>query len=721
MNKIIKYFLFGSAVLLFQLNLFGQTIDSLKLALKTAKHDTVRCTILSALAETANENEWPVFNEQLRVLTKKNADLLAASHPLKKFYLKLHAFALNNFGYLYDEKGDITKALDYYFRSIKIHEELGNKSGIASSLNNIGFIYKKQGDIQKALEYYHKSLKIKEEIGDKKGVSKSLNNFGSLYKDQGDLSKALEYYEKSLKILLETQDKRAIATLINNIGTIYNSKEDLPKALDYCQQSLKLREEDGDKSGIANSLSTLANIYKKQGNITKAIEYHQKSLIIYEEIGEKKGEATSIINLANMLAKGNQLNNALLYANKAMKISKDLGFPEHIYRSAKVIKTIYQKQNKFKDAFEMFELEIKMRDSINNQETQKATVKKQIQYKYEKLAFQDSVAHAKENEIKNAEIAKQTAEVKNKKNQQYGLFGGLVLVMVFAGFIFNRFKVTQKQKHIIEIKEKETQHQKHIIEEKHKEITDSINYAERIQRSFIATKEMLDENLNDYFVYFLPKDVVSGDFYWAGKLNNGNFALVTADSTGHGVPGAIMSLLNITSLEKAIENYTEPSEILNSTRKTIIERLKKDGSPGGGKDGMDASLTVYDFKNNKLIIAAANNPIWIVRGRKDEAEVIEIKPDKMPVGKHDKDTVSFTQQEIQLQSGDVVYTLTDGFPDQFGGKKGKKFMTKNLKELLSANAHLPMNEQKQILEKTFTNWIDNLEQVDDVTLIGVRV
>jgi len=216
---------------------------------------------------------------------------------------------------------------------------------------------------------------------------------------------------------------------------------------------------------------------------------------------------------------------------------------------------------------------------------------------------------------------------------------------------------------------------------------------------------------------FKPKDVVSGDFYWASKLNNGNFALATADSTGHGVPGAIMSLLNITSLEKAIETLNNPSDILNSTRKTIIERLKNDGSEHGGKDGMDASLTVYDFKNKKLILAAANNPVWIMRG----AEIIDIKPDKMPIGKGERDTVLFTQQEIDLQKGDVVYTLTDGFPDQFGGEKGKKFMSKNLRELLAANSNLPMDEQKQLLEKTLANWVGNLEQVDDVTLIGVRV
>jgi len=250
------------------------------------------------------------------------------------------------------------------------------------------------------------------------------------------------------------------------------------------------------------------------------------------------------------------------------------------------------------------------------------------------------------------------------------------------------------------------------------------------------------DNYN-YFIFFQPKDVVSGDFYWSATLNNGNFILATADSTGHGVPGAIMSLLNITSLEKAIETYTTPSEILNATRKIIIERLKRDGSPEGGKDGMDCSLCVYDFNTMQLHMALANNPVWIVRfpdtealevssskvastlrepqGSATKVEIIEIKPDKMPVGKHDKQDIPFTAQSIELQKGDVVYTLSDGFPDQFGGDKGKKFMSKNLRELLAQNAHLPMHEQKQLLASTFQNWIGNLEQVDDVTVIGVRV
>ncbi len=272
--------------------------------------------------------------------------------------------------------------------------------------------------------------------------------------------------------------------------------------------------------------------------------------------------------------------------------------------------------------------------------------------------------------------------------------------------------IVEEQKHVVE-------KQKELVEEKHKEITDSINYAERIQRSFLATKSLLDENLKDYFVLFQPKDVVSGDFYWATKLQNNQFALVTADSTGHGVPGAIMSILNITCLEKAVqeEKLIEPGDILNHARLNIIDRLKKDGSAEGGKDGMDASLVCFDFANKKLNYAAANNPVWIVR----QNEILEFAPDKMPVGKHDRQHVSFTSNQVDLKTGDVVYTLTDGMPDQFGGEKGKKFMYKKLKELLISIASDPMYLQKEKLNKAFFDWKGDLEQVDDVCVIGVRV
>jgi ligand-binding sensor domain-containing protein/serine phosphatase RsbU (regulator of sigma subunit) len=308
------------------------------------------------------------------------------------------------------------------------------------------------------------------------------------------------------------------------------------------------------------------------------------------------------------------------------------------------------------------------------------------------------------------------------------LVGGFILLSLFGVYRWRTASLRRRQKQLeqtVMLRTTEVVEQKQLIEEKHKEITDSINYAERIQRSFLASKESLDKNLKEYFVLFQPKDVVSGDFYWATQLHDGKFALATADSTGHGVPGAIMSILNITCLEKAIDEMklVDPGEILNHTRLSIIDRLKRDGSSDGGKDGMDASLICFDPAQKKLTYAAANNPVWIVRPSTSLAidDIIVCEPDNMPVAKHDKQHQSFTSKQLDLQAGDVIYTLTDGYPDQFGGPKGKKFMYKKLKQLILSISHEPMHIQKEKLNDAFQKWKGSLEQVDDVCIIGIRI
>jgi len=736
--------------------------DSLRQVIKTAKHDTTK---INALNEYANQVylQYPdsgrIYMEMI-LLVCNHAYSKGIEPDLKDTLIKQKASSLNNIGFIYNNQGDIPKALEYFNKSLNILEEIGDKKGMAYSFNNIGAIYKNQGDIPKALEYYNKSLNIKEEIGDKQGMANSFINIGMIYNIQGDIPKALEYYNKSLNIREEIDDKQGMATSFNNIGYIYNnqasaakSRQDIVgsdslinKALEYFNKSLNIQEEIGDKKGMALSFNNIGYIYNIQENIPKALEYYNKSLDIQELIVDKKGMALSFNNIGSLYFKNNNIAQAKTELEKGYNLSKELGYPENIEKCAGWLKKVYEKQGNYKLAYQYYQEEVLMHDSIQNEENYKKTQKQQAKYEYEKKSATDSISNAKAMEIKNIELSRSEEVKKKQRIVIYTFIIGFLIILIFSIIIYRLF-IQKKLANVILSQQKEeisaqrdeieTQRdlvteQKEHIEEIHKEVTDSINYAERIQRSFLATKELLDENLNpslrgtkqsfedetNYFVFFKPKDVVSGDFYWAGKLNNGNFALATADSTGHGVPGAIMSILNISSIEKAIEQgICEPSEILNHTRKTIIDRLKKDGSLEGGKDGMDASLICFDYENQKLTYSAANNPIWIIR----ENNLIELAHDKMPIGKHDKDQISFTQNEFQLQKGDVIYTLTDGFQDQFGGLKTKKFMTKNLKQLLIANCQLPMSEQKNILEKTLIEWIGDGEQIDDITILGIKI
>jgi serine phosphatase RsbU (regulator of sigma subunit) len=358
-----------------------------------------------------------------------------------------------------------------------------------------------------------------------------------------------------------------------------------------------------------------------------------------------------------------------------------------------------------------------LKDTLFSQESKKQLVRKEMNYEFDKKEAVANAEHKKELE-KQQEIA----EEKNRKQKiiLWSVAAGLFFVIVFAGFISRSLRITRRQKEIIEIKNRETEEQKKLIEEKNKDITDSINYAQRIQRALLASDGILNKNLGEHFVLFKPKDIVSGDFYWATE-KEGRFYLAVCDSTGHGVPGAFMSLLNISFLNEAIteKGIVKPNEIFNHVRKRLIENISSEGA----KDGMDGILVCFEKLPSpkgeglgvRLTYAGANNfPVLI-------NDVLQKLPtDNMPVGLGVKKD-SFTHQTISCQSGNMLYFYTDGFADQFGGPKGKKFKHKQLNDMLSANSKKPLTKQKNILEQIFEDWKGNLEQVDDVLVIGIKI
>jgi len=295
----------------------------------------------------------------------------------------------------------------------------------------------------------------------------------------------------------------------------------------------------------------------------------------------------------------------------------------------------------------------------------------------------------------------------------------IAYILFFAAFVWGAISVsTRSLKKIIREATAEIVAQKDDIEEKNKDIMSSIRYAQRIQEAVSPQKKLMNKVFPEHFVLWKPRDIVSGDFYWMMQ-KNGKAIIAAADCTGHGVPGAFMSIMGISFLNEIANNkdVTTAAEALNQLRHNVITSLNQEGSETDTKDGMDISLCVYDFDNMMMQFSGAYNPLYMIR----EGELSVIKADRMPIGVHERDDKAFTNMEFSMHKGDIYYILSDGYIDQFGGENGKKFMTKRFKELLLEIHTKPMSEQKEILWNTILEWRGDIEQIDDIIVIGIKI
>ena len=612
---------------------------------------------------------------------------------------------LDKIGTNYYHKSEYKIALDYKTRSLNIYEELGEKKGVAWTAGYIGVIYTQQGNYDQALDYYSRSLNIYEELGDNYGIASTLAYLAAIYGRQGNTEQALDYYSRSLKIHEETGNKKGIAVSLGNIGTCYYYQGNYDQALDYYLKSIKIYERLGNIKilpiSIAGTLNNIGFIYKDQGNYEQALDYFSKSLKICEEAGNNYGIAVSLGNIGDVYCKQNNTEKAISIGEKGLRLALEVGVVATIRDNSTFLFETYQKSGNYKKALEMHQLHIEMRDSIENIEVQKKSLK--LKMKLDEQANQ----HA---------ISQKEQELKSEKKIRNLLLGGVGVISLLLIFAINRFLVTRKQKDTITEQKKVVEEQKELVEEQKKDITDSIRYAENIQRALLPTHHSIQALLPDSFILFKPKDVVSGDFYWM-QHHNEQVYLAACDCTGHGVPGAFMSMIGSSQLDEAVveKGITQPNEIFYEVRKGFINALKQTAEAGQQKDGMDASLIAWD-KKNKLQYATANNPIFLIR----KGELLETKPDRQPVGFHLDNSQPFTHHELQLEKEDVIYLFSDGYPDQFGGPKQKKFMMKSFKNLLLSIHQEPMETQRAILEAKLKEWRGNTEQIDDILVMGIR-
>jgi tetratricopeptide (TPR) repeat protein len=385
-------------------------------------------------------------------------------------------------------KGDLEKAISFYEIGIKIFKEINYRQGLSNLYGNIGLIYHELGNYAKAIDYQTQSLKLEEELGNKKGIAYSLNNIGNIYHDQNYHEKAIEFYTKGLMLSEELNDFIGVANCLVGLGSVYYNQKNYDKALNHFSQGLKIGEENDFKQTIANALGNIGLIYYDKGNYEKALEIQTQCLKIDEELEDKQGIAISFVNLGNIYFKKKDYTKSLDYSSKALTIAKEIGSKNEIKQASLSLFNTFKATAKHQQALEMHELYMQTKDSMENEENQKEVIRQEYKYNYEKQAITDSIANAKEKEIKDVEIAKQQSELKAKRNQQYGLLGSLVLVILFSMVVYNRLKVTQNQKVIIE-------KQKELVEEKQKEILDSIRYAKRIQDALLTSQTYIERNI----------------------------------------------------------------------------------------------------------------------------------------------------------------------------------------------------------------------------------
>lgn len=627
------------------------------------------------------------------------------------------------------------KSLEYFEKALQLSQKVAYLKGEISSANSIGIYYYKKSDYKNATKYYLIALKALEKKGDKKNSAVLYTNIGLIYLDEGFYNQAFDFLEKSLKIRLEVSDSAGFPGAYNNLGLLEyqrgysggdnQQKKQLYEAAErYHHEAMKWSRIIEDSTGLAYALANLSNVYRELGNLGKAVQYCLQAIEIEKILGDLNAESSSYIDLGLAYLANKEYNKAEEAFLKALRTGEELSDMEVIKYSCQNLEAVYEEKGDYRKAILYFKRYNALKDSLLNSENTRQINEMQAIYETDKKD-QENKLLAAENSLKNEEIAEQ----KRTRNYLVGILVFSALVIAGAVLAYRKIRSSNKllsiQKHSIEQKntqlerqKEEIEKQKELVEDHQKEIIDSINYAQKIQSAILPSLNDFRDTVKNGFVLFKPKDIVSGDFYWLSEKENYIF-YAAADCTGHGVPGGFMSMLGTSLLNEVVneKKIYEPADVLDMLRVKIILALKQKGESGENKDGMDMVFCRLDKNKKQLVYAAANNPLWLVRN----GQCIEYRADKQPVGISGGKSEQFTQHTIDLQAGDCIYIFTDGFADQFGGPKGKKFKYKQFQELLVENASKPVAEQHNILEKSIDSWRGTLEQVDDVLVIGVRV
>jgi serine phosphatase RsbU (regulator of sigma subunit)/Tfp pilus assembly protein PilF len=611
-------------------------------------------------------------------------------------------------GDLWDEYlvSDEDKALDLAYKIIAISQSVEDEM---YGYNLVGLSFRAKEESDSALYNFQIAFEMAQEHGDTAFMAKSANNIGSVYFDIGDFDEGLNFLKKSAEYAVASNDMEQATTTYTNLGGIYILLQDLDNATKYTTVGLELALKSGVKRDEASAYVNLGAIAFKRADYEAGKKWYFDAIRTYEVIHDYDGVSKSYKNLAFSFRTEGKNKIAEIYYLKSLEYADSVG-------SAMMYKSIYsglahnnEDMRKYSIALNYYKLYMDWSDSVAIQQNAEKIVEMQEKFNSEQTTKENEIL-VQQNKIKDLANKENKAKLAQSRTIIISSILGLLLVIGLAFVLYNRNRIKQKANRAL-------QKQRDEIAEQKKEITDSITYAKRIQNSFLPPEKHFDPHFSEMFLFYEPKDIVAGDFYILEEVGDNIFFSV-ADCTGHGVPGAMVSIVCANAIRKVIHELDiyDPGEILNHTRDIVIQQFARKGHEVN--DGMDISFCRLNKKSMELSWAGANNALILIRNGSKEIE--EVRPDKQPIGGY-VTTNPFTTHKLKLNNGDTIYMSSDGYPDQFGGPKGKKYKYKRFKELLLKNSQESLDKQKQLLSSEFWNWKEGIEQIDDVCVMGVKI
>jgi serine phosphatase RsbU (regulator of sigma subunit) len=611
--------------------------------------------ILQSGIDRTNDRLWANrFDNSKSVSEKASGNLERAE---RADYPRGIAYAKLNIAaaYFLQSKNDL--AFQYLAEALQWFTYNLSEKGYARAILLKGNIFESFGDYEKTLSLWLEAYKVSREINDTESEGESCSQLGLIYSRLCDFRKALEFFNKGLKIREDLGDENAVASSLNRIGMVLRQTNKYTESLEYYFRSLEIRKRNKQLAAIPWTLLGIANTYEEMKLYAESLDYYEKGM----NGSDKRCTLQCLMGSGRVYSQAGEAEEAEKRLTDSLQMAQELKSLVLIAEAYSALASHYELSRQPAKALKSFKQFLKAKESYQSSETR--------------------------SRLSNIEVA-------------------------------NAIEKSEQEKEIYRLRHVELKQAYDIIEEKNRDITASINYASRIQHAILPEPKEIKGLSDKCFILYIPKDIVSGDFYWFSR-NGDKLILVAGDCTGHGVPGALMSMLGISFLEEIINvrGITESGQILNKLRKEIKRALHQKGISRETKDGMDISLCIIDRKKNIIQYSGAYNNLYLIRN----GELSEYQADRMPIGIFDLTDKDFSSQDIQSMPGDLIYMFTDGFADQFGGPFQKKFKYSSFKTLLTEIHRVPLQKQKQILEKHFIEWKGDSEQTDDVLIIGYRI